>query len=111
MLIYKIFRQSEWDALVATGQTAGAPIDLTDGYIHFSTRETVEETAAKHFATETDLILAAVDAEDLGDALKWEISRGGIKFPHLYSKLKHSDVKSHAALPKSADGFNFEGLL
>ena len=111
MVIYKIFRRAEWDALVANGQTQGAPVDLADGYIHFSTAETVAETAAKHFAGETDLILASVEATGLGNDLKWEVSRGGMEFPHLYAPLKFSDVTSHSAIPSTAEGFSFEGLL
>lgn len=80
MLIYKIFRRPEWDAMVASGRTDGAPVDLADGYIHFSTAAQVMATAAKHFAQESDLVLIAVNAGDLGAALKWEPSRGGICF-------------------------------
>ena len=81
MLIYKIFRAPEWAQLEANGETAGAPIDLTDEYIHFSTAEQAAETAAKHFAGQDDLVLAALDADTLGDALKWEVSRGDALFP------------------------------
>lgn len=98
MLIYKIFRRPEWEALQADGQTAGAPVDLADGFIHFSTAEQARETAAKHFAGEGDLILAAVDADAL-EALKWEPSRGGALFPHLYRTLRLQDVVWHAPLP------------
>lgn len=99
MLIYKIFRRAEWDALVAQGRSSGAPIDLTDGYIHFSTADTARETAAKHFDGQDDLVLAWVEADTLGDALKWEVSRGGAEFPHLYRDLTLEDVMGHAALP------------
>ncbi len=92
MLIYKIFRAPEWANLQANGDTAGVPIDLTDGYIHFSTAEQAAETAAKHFAGLDDLVLAALDADALGDALKWEPSRGGDLFPHLYRRLKLDEV-------------------
>jgi uncharacterized protein (DUF952 family) len=103
MLIYKIFRRSEWAALVADGETLGAPIDIADGFIHFSTSAQVAETAAKHFAGDTGLVLAAVEAEALGAALKWEPSRGGALFPHLYRRLSTSEVAWHADLPL-ADG-------
>ena len=76
MLIYKIFRADEWAALQAQGETLGAPIDLADGYIHFSTAAQAAETAAKHFAGAEGLYLIACDGEALGDALKWEVSRG-----------------------------------
>ena len=99
MLIYKIFRAAEWQALEAAGETEGAPVDLADGFIHFSTATQAAETAAKHFAGAEGLILAAVEADALGDALKWEVSRGGADFPHLYRRLKLSDVAWHAPLP------------
>jgi len=99
MLIYKIFRADEWTALEADGKTRGAPIDLADGYIHFSTADQVRDTAAKHFAGAEDLVLAAVEADTLGDALKWEPSRGGALFPHLYAVLRHADVAWHVELP------------
>lgn len=87
MMIYKILRADEWADLRDNGTSAGAPIDVADGYIHFSTAETVAETAAKHFAGETDLMLLAYNDADYGDALKYEISRGGVAFPHLYAPL------------------------
>ncbi len=92
MQIYKILRPGEWRALMEAGATEGAPIDLADGYIHFSTAGQVAETAAKHFAGETDLLLAAVRSDPLGDALKWEPSRGGALFPHLYRPLRLADL-------------------
>lgn len=104
MIIYKIFRQAEWDALCAEGTTQGAPIDLTDGFIHFSTAKQVVETAAKHFANETDLVLAQIDSAPLGDALRWEPSRGGDLFPHLYRALSKSEVRRHDALLLGEDG-------
>lgn len=112
MLIYKIFRRNEWDDLVAQGHTLGAPVDLADGYIHFSTAQQVMGTAARHFADESDLVLVACDADKLGDALKWEASRGGALFPHLYRPLQHSDVVWDKALPLGATGHIFpEGLI
>lgn len=99
MLIYKIFRPQEWQALRSTGATRGAPIDVADGYVHFSTSDQAAETAAKHFTTEADLFLIAVDTDRLGDALKWEVSRGGAEFPHLYRDLKMEDVVWAQPLP------------
>lgn len=99
MLIYKIFRAAEWAQLVEREETAGAPIDLQDGYIHFSTAEQARETAAKHFANEDRLVLAAIEADPLGDDLKWEVSRGGALFPHLYRSLRFNEVAWHASLP------------
>ncbi len=99
MLIYKIFRAAEWAELKATGETAGAPVDLADGYVHFSTLEQAPETAASHFAGEEGLMLLAVEAEPLGDTLKWEVSRGGARFPHLYRNLHLADVNWAQPLP------------
>jgi uncharacterized protein (DUF952 family) len=112
MLIYKIFRRPEWDALRAEGQTRGAPVDLADGYIHFSTAAQVAETAARHFAAESDLVLVAVDPATLGEALVWEPSRGGQMFPHLYRMLRLSDVVWDKSLPLGAAGHIFpEGVF
>lgn len=99
MLIYKIFRAEEWAALEAKGETPGAPIDVADGYVHFSTAAQAAETAAKYFADVDGLILAALEANTLGPALKWEPSRGGALFPHLYGPLRRADVIWHAPLP------------
>lgn len=98
MLIYKIFRTDEWATLQADGETTGAPIDVADGYIHFSTAETVAETAAKYFADVTGLVLLAVDTEGLSP-LKWEPAREDVLFPHLYRKLKMEDVLWSRPLP------------
>ncbi|MEX5728461.1 uncharacterized protein Ga0609869_001814 [Rhodovulum iodosum] len=112
MLIYKIFRRAEWDALRAAGRTAGAPVDLADGFIHFSTAEQVTGTAEKHFAGESDLVLVAVEADRLGDALKWEPSRGGALFPHLYRELRMAEVVWDKSLPMGATGHIFpEGVV
>lgn len=107
MLILKIFRRPEWDAFRATGETAGAPVDLTDGFIHFSTPAQVAETAARHFAQESDLVLVAVDPDRLGAALKWEPSRGGQLFPHLYRNLRLDEVVWDKSLPLGATGHIF----
>ncbi len=112
MLIYKIFRADEWAAFQAAGETQGAPIDLTDGYIHISTAAQVAETAAKHFAGEDGLMLLALDADALGDALKWEPSRGGALFPHLYRVLKMTEVIWAKPMPLGGEGHVFpEGVL
>ena len=99
MLIYKILRAPEWALLQSAGETAGAPVDLADGFVHFSTAEQLAETAARHFAGEDGLTLLAVEAEGLGEALKWEPSRGGALFPHLYRVLRLSDVASVHRMP------------
>lgn len=107
MLIYKIFRTAEWAALQAAGETRGAPVDLADGYIHFSTATQAAETAAKHFAGADGLFLIACDAEALGPALKWEVSRGGADFPHLYRSLTMADVAWAAPLPLKGGSHQF----
>ncbi|MCO6383606.1 DUF952 domain-containing protein [Oceanicola sp. 502str15] len=112
MLIYKIFRRPEWDAFRAAGLTEGAPVDVADGFIHFSTSAQVVETAAKHFATESDLVLVAFDPDSLGEGLKWEPSRGGALFPHLYRQLALSEVVWDKSLPLGQAGHIFpEGVL
>jgi uncharacterized protein (DUF952 family) len=111
MLIYKIVPQALWRATEALGEFHGAPVDLADGYIHFSTAIQVRDTAAKHFAGKRDLLFVSVEAERLGDALKWEPSRGGDLFPHLYTPLQFGDVMRVDALPLRDDGtHDFEGL-
>ncbi|MCE8533987.1 DUF952 domain-containing protein [Ruegeria pomeroyi] len=99
MLIYKIFRADEWAALTCDGQSAGAPVDLADGFVHFSTAQQAAETAAKHFAGAEGLVLLACEADAMGEALKWEVSRGGALFPHLYRELRLSDVVWSQPLP------------
>jgi uncharacterized protein (DUF952 family) len=112
MLIFKILRRPEWDSFRAAGRTDGAPVDLADGYIHFSTAAQVAETAARHFAEESDLVLVAIEADTLGEALKWEPSRGGALFPHLYRELRMEDVVWDKSLPLGATGHIFpEGVL
>ncbi len=103
-LIYKILRQAEWRAAQARGRLTGAPVDLADGFIHFSTAQQLRETAARHFAGETDLQLLAVDAEALGPALRWERSRGGDLFPHLYAALPLDRVRVVYKLPLGDNG-------
>lgn len=112
MRVYKIFRRPEWDAFRAAGRTAGAPVDLRDGFIHLSTAGQLAGTAARHFATESDLVLVALDAGALGPALRWEPSRGGELFPHLYRELRLEEVVWDKSLPLGATGHIFpEGLL
>lgn len=92
MLIYKILRPEEWALLQAQGETPGAPIDVADGYVHLSTAQQAAETLAKHFSGADGLICLALEDDALGDALKWEPSRGGALFPHLYGPLRLADV-------------------
>ncbi|PSJ60342.1 DUF952 domain-containing protein [Pseudaminobacter soli (ex Li et al. 2025)] len=103
-IIYKICPESLWREAEAVGTFTGAPIDLADGFIHFSTAEQVRETAAKHFAGQNGLLLIAIDGEKLGDALKYEVSRGGALFPHLYALLDLKAVLWVKPLPLDGDG-------
>jgi uncharacterized protein (DUF952 family) len=102
--IYKICDATAWQAVERVGEFAGAPVDLADGYIHFSAADQVEETAAKHFTGQRDLVLVAVDVDPLGAALKWEPSRGGALFPHLYGTLPLHAVRWIKPLPLGIDG-------
>ena len=105
-LVYKIAPETLWREAEAAGVFTGAPIDLADGYIHFSTAEQVRETAAKHFAGQTGLLLVAIDADRLGPALKYEFSRGGALFPHLYAPLDPAAAVWVKPLPLGADGMH-----
>jgi uncharacterized protein (DUF952 family) len=109
-LIYKICDENEWRAAETAGTYTGAPVDLADGFIHFSTAAQVAETAAKHFAGREGLLLLSVDAEALGSALKWEPSRGGALFPHLYGHLPVSAVQKAEALPWGKNMHQFPEL-
>jgi uncharacterized protein (DUF952 family) len=103
-LIFKICPRALWNAAERDGIFRGAPVDRADGFIHFSTAEQVRETAAKHFAGASDLVLVAVAAERLGAALKWEPSRGGALFPHVYGELPLAAAQWVKPLPLGADG-------
>ena len=107
MLIYKILTSEQWADLQARGETPGAPVDVADGFVHFSSATQVRETAAKHFAGQDGLILLALEAQALGTALKWEPSRGGALFPHLYGPLRLVDVVWSRALPLGPAGHVF----
>ena len=100
---YKVLTADQMTALEA-GTFAGAPIDLSAGYIHMSTRDQLTETVDKHFAGQSDLWVAAVDVEALGDAVKWEVSRGGAEFPHLYGQLTLETVIAYSPLEREDDG-------
>ncbi|MCJ2137849.1 DUF952 domain-containing protein [Methylobacterium sp. J-026] len=103
-LVYKICPRGLWREAEAAGRFTGAPIDRQDGFIHFSTAAQVAETAARHFAGQADLLLIAVEADTLGAALRFEPSRGGDLFPHLYGALPLEAVISAEPLPLDADG-------
>ena len=102
--IYKILPKALWSEAIAAGSFRGSPLDLKDGFIHFSTAAQVRETAARHFAGTSDLVLVAIDADLLGTALEWEPSRGGDLFPHLYAPLAVKLASWVKPLPIGADG-------
>ncbi|HEY7608348.1 MAG TPA: DUF952 domain-containing protein [Alphaproteobacteria bacterium] len=103
-VIYHICRREEWDAAARAGRYLGSSQDKADGFIHFSSAAQVKASAAKHRAGQTGLVLLAVDADRLGAALKWEPSRGGALFPHLYGALPREAVVAVHDLPLGADG-------
>ena len=107
MEIYKIFLISEWNLFEETGKSNGSAIDLSDGYIHFSTAKQLRETAQKYFKEESEFELLACDSKSLKKNIKWELSRGGDLFPHLYSQLLFSDIKWHMTIKLGALGHVF----
>ena len=102
--IYKICERAQWRAAEAAGQFRGSTVDERDGFIHFSTAAQLAETASKHFSKVADLMLVAVDPAALGAELKWERSRGGDLFPHLYAALPLKTVRWAQLLPDEIDG-------
>jgi uncharacterized protein (DUF952 family) len=111
MVVFKIVATEEWAKAQAAGVFTGASVDRADGFIHFSTAEQAPETASKWFAGRGDLTLAAIDAEALGKDLRWEPSRGGALFPHLYAPLPMSAVVWSRPLPLASDGGHDFGSL
>lgn len=103
-LAWKIADRADWDRALAVGAFAGSPIDRADGFIHLSAEDQLAGTAARHFAGRGDLVLVAVDLIRLGEAVRWEPSRGGAFFPHLYADLPVSAVTETRALSVTADG-------
>ena len=99
MQIFKVFRAAEWAQMQQDGRTLGAPVDLADGYIHFSTAQQLSVTLSKHFANEDGLILLSCDPDALAPDLRWEPSRGGALFPHLYRALAMGDLLWSRPLP------------
>jgi uncharacterized protein (DUF952 family) len=110
-LIYKILPRAAWDEAVAQGRFDGSPVDLQDGYIHFSTAAQAQETAARHFRGQAGLVVVAIEAGALGAALRWEPSRGGQLFPHLYAPLDPALAQGVADAPLGADGVPDLGVL
>ncbi len=101
---YKVLTAEQMAALERDGTFPGAPVDLTDGYLHMSTAAQLSETVDKHFAGQSDLHVAAVDLGSFGDSLKWEESRGGQLFPHLYGPLLLETVIAYSPLERDEDG-------
>ena len=104
--IYKILPRTLFEEAQRAGVFHGSEVDLRDGYIHFSTAEQARETAAKHFAGQHGLMVLEIEAAALGDALKWEPSRGGALFPHLYGPLDIRLVRRSDALPLGEAGLH-----
>jgi len=102
--VYKITSRAAFDAARAAGQFPQMPIDLKDGFVHFSTAAQLAETLKLHFAGQRDLVVFAVATRDLGPALRWEPSRGGQLFPHLYGPLDCALVEAATPAPLGADG-------
>ena len=101
---YKVLTHQQMIELERDGVFEGAPIDLADGYIHLSSEDQLAETVAKHFAGQEGLHLVVVDLTVLGDAVKWEPSRGGQLFPHVYAPLPLSAALAYGPLERAADG-------
>lgn len=104
LFAFKILTREQWERFRAEGVFTGAPVDVADGYIHLSARDQVTETVTKHFAGQDDLILAMVDLIALGEAVKWEPSRGGALFPHVYGALPLGAVTTTAKIRLGRDG-------
>jgi uncharacterized protein (DUF952 family) len=104
VMIYKICKRAAWHAAERDGLYRGSDVDARDGFIHFSTAAQVAETAAKHFARQIDLMLIGIEGDALGPALKWEQSRGGDLFPHLYDVLPLAVVRWARPLPDEVNG-------
>jgi uncharacterized protein (DUF952 family) len=102
--IYKILPREDWEAALEARRYDGSEVDREDGFIHFSTAEQAPETARRHFHGMDDLVVLEVEAEDLGPALRWEPSRGGELFPHLYAHLDTYLVRDVSEAPLGADG-------
>ena len=111
MRIYKILPRAAWAAAHEAQRFEGSPMDLADGFIHFSTAAQAQETARRHFAGQADLVVLEVEADDLGDTLRWEPSRGGELFPHLYGPLQASLVRYVTEAPLDPDGVPALGEL
>lgn len=101
---YKIFTQAEFKVFQRDGSFAGSPADLADGFIHMSTASQLDGTLDRHYKDHSNLILAAVDLAALGNSLRWEESRGGQLFPHLYGSLPMAAVSGAGPVERAVDG-------
>ena len=111
MRIYKILPRADWDAAYVVGVYEGSELDRKDGFIHFSTADQLQETASRHFRGQADLVVLELEADDFGEELRWEPSRGGQLFPHLYRVLVQDDVYSVTDAPLDPDGVPLIGPL
>jgi uncharacterized protein (DUF952 family) len=111
MRIYKILPRRDWEAAWNVQRYEGSEVDRADGFIHFSTAAQAQETAARHFRGQSGLVVLEIEADDLGEALKWEPSRGGALFPHLYGSLDCALVRGVAEAPLGPDGIPLIGEL
>lgn len=104
LFAYKLLTEDQWRAWRESGEFTGAPVDVEDGYIHLSARDQVADTAAKWFAQVDPLMLVMVDLSALGETVKWEPSRGGALFPHIYGTIPATAIAGHSRLRLGADG-------
>jgi uncharacterized protein (DUF952 family) len=102
--VYKILSAAEWNEALTLGVLLGSAIDRRDGYIHLSTADQAQETARRHFHGQADLVLVRLDADALGEAIRWEPSRGGALFPHLYAPLNVRMALEVSSLALGEDG-------
>jgi uncharacterized protein (DUF952 family) len=109
--IYKILPRRDWEAACDAGVYEGSELDRADGFIHFSSAEQAQETASRHFRGQTGLVVLEIEADDLGEALRWEPSRGGELFPHLYGTLNAIQVRYVTDAPLDAAGVPSLGAL
>ena len=109
--VYKILSRAEWEAAEAEGVFKGSALDLKDGYIHLSSAAQAGETARLHFAGRADLVVLTLEADAFGPMLRWEPSRGGQLFPHLYAPLMTADVEAVRDLPLNAEGWPDPALV
>lgn len=113
--IYKLLDRSNWEAALAGGRFDGSPVDLADGYIHFSAADQAGETARRYFRGQAGLMLLTLETDDFppetAAALRWELSRGGALFPHLYAPLDPALVREARAVALDAEGAPLLGEL